>query len=136
MIVRKRRSLALPLVTLALTLVPAGIAACRQNRVTAAATKPMSPADGAHDYKEQPGGPLIPPVVPTASADPGATEPEAGPPDCPPKCRGDGSWIGCGLKKPRGSGCHGCEPKCKGKGTQDEGWYDCSGVLIVARPCE
>ncbi len=136
MTVKKRRSPALAFVALVLTIAPVGAVACQQNRVTAAATKPLSPAEGANDYKENPGGPLVRPAVPEASGEPGSGDPEPGPPDCPPKCRGDGSWIGCGLKKPRGSGCHGCEPKCKGKGTQDEGWYDCSGVLIVARPCE
>ena len=39
------------------------------------------------------------------------------------------------MKKPRGSKCKGCTPKCKKKGTVDEGWYDCAGVLIVQAEC-
>ncbi len=99
---------------------------------TTAATKPMSPADGAKDY-EKGGGPHEPPVMPTAS---GEKPTSPGKPDCPPQCTPAGAWVGCGLPKPRNSNCTGCTPKCKSKGTPDEGWYDCSGVLIVARACE
>ncbi len=112
------------------------VAACDNNRVSAAATKPMSPADGAGDHKSSPGGENLKPVVPESSNDPGATggsSPAAA--DCPPKCNSDGAWSGCGLTKPRGGACQGCTPKCKGKGTKDEGWYDCSGVLIAQRAC-
>ncbi|MBI2394482.1 MAG: hypothetical protein HYV09_33235 [Deltaproteobacteria bacterium] len=103
-------------------------------RGSAAATRPTSPADGAADYKYNPGGPHEKPIVPVPSGEPTAP---AGVEitDCPPKCNPDGSWSGCGLKKPRGAACQGCTPKCKGKGTPDEGWYDCNGVLIAQRRC-
>lgn len=111
----------------ALALLPVG--AC-SNTANTAATKPMSPANGAADYKDSPGGPHEPAVVPSGSGEPNS------PSDCPPKCSEEGSWIGCGLKKPRGTGCKGCTPKCKGKGTTMEGWYDCNGVMIAERKCE
>lgn len=98
------------------------------DRVNAAATKPTSPANGAADYKDSPGGPHVAPGVPNPN--PGAEPNGAVDDQCPPKCAPDGSWKACGLKKPRGSGCTGCTPKCKG-----DGWYDCSGVLIVAAKC-
>ena len=106
--------------------------------VGAQATKPASPADGAKDYDVTPGG------EPTGTDATGLPPPEgagsssAASPvaiDCPPKCTGDNVWVGCGLKKPRGSKCAGCTPKCKRKGTVDEGWYDCAGVLIVQANC-
>lgn len=115
-------------------LLSTALAACAgENRVSASATKPMSPAEGAADYKHSPAGPAEKPVVPAPSGEPGVKAPEIV--ECPPKCNADGSWSGCGLKKSRGSQCQGCAPKCKGKGTPDEGWYDCNGVLIVQRPC-
>lgn len=101
------------------------------SRVNAGATKPMSPAEGAGDYKHSPGGPHETPIIPTPGGEPNAGEVT----DCPPKCNAAGAWIGCGLKKPRGSACEGCTPTCKGKGTADEGWYDCTGMLIVQRKC-
>lgn len=110
------------------------IAACSQPiSKTTAATKPMSPADGTKDY-ENGTSPHGPPVVPSAS-DTG----EKGAPgkvSCPPQCTPQGAWVGCGLPKPRNTNCTGCTPKCKSKSTPDEGWYDCSGVLIVARACD
>lgn len=99
---------------------------------TTAVTKPMSPADGAKDY-ENGTSPHGPPVVPSGS-DKGEQTP--GKPACPPQCTPAGAWVGCGLPKPRNSNCTGCTPKCKSKGTPDEGWYDCSGVLIVAHACD
>ncbi len=128
------------LVALCLVVVPlASIGACHHvphsERASAGATKPTGPAEGAGDYWNNPGGPATAPQPPV-TGDPRA-EPTETPPgeDCPPKCSADGSWIGCGLKKPRGTGCTGCVPKCKGKGTSDEGWYDCNGVLIAQRKC-
>lgn len=120
------------LIVALLALAPlASIGACSgSNAVSAAATKPTGPANGAADYKDSPGGPATPPVVPTASGEPGSAS------DCPPKCGDDGAWIGCGLKKPRGTGCKGCTPKCKGKGTSMEGWFDCNGVMIAERKCD
>ena len=123
------------LLALCLAALPlASIGACGPgSRVSAAATKPTGPANGAGDYKDSPGGPATPPVVPTASGG----EPAAGvQPDCPPKCGSDGAWYGCGLKKPRGGNCGGCAPKCKGKGTSTEGWFDCNGMMIAERKCE
>ena len=93
----------------------------------------MSPAEGAADYKYSPGGPHERPVVPSPSGEPSSGP--AGVVHCPPTCNADGSWSGCGLKKSRGEACQGCSPKCKGKGSADEGWYDCNGVLIVQRQC-
>lgn len=121
------------LLLVALPLASAG-ACSGNNRMSAAATKPMGPANGAGDYKDNPGGPHGHAVVPVASGEPNA--PGSAIEHCPPSCNADGSWTGCGLKKPRGNGCKGCEPKCKGKSTIDEGWYDCNGVLIAARNCE
>ena len=95
----------------------------------------MSPAEGAADYKDNPMGPATAPVVPTTGGEPNAPGSAATEPVCPPKCGADASWIGCGLPKPRGTQCTGCTPKCKAKGTADEGWYDCSGILIVRHPC-
>lgn len=120
-----------PLFAIVLAALPLAIApACSSNRVNAAATKPTSPANGAADYKDNPGGPIAPPVVPKASGEPVAED------DCPPRCGDEGAWVGCGLKKPRGSNCKGCTPKCKSKGSIDEGWYDCNGVMIAQRKCE
>jgi hypothetical protein len=111
---------------------PLGAASgCGHSRLSAAATKPMSPAEGAGDYKQSPGGPLEKPVVPRPSGEPSAGEITA----CPPRCNADGSWAGCGLKRPRGEGCQGCTPRCLGKGSSDVGWYDCNGALIVPRRC-
>ncbi len=126
------------LVALALAILPlASVGACvGTDRVNAAASKPTSPANGAGDYKDNPGGPHVAPTVPTVT--PGAeptTAAAATEDECPPRCSEDGSWIGCGLKKPRGTGCKGCTPKCKGKGTATEGWYDCNGVMIAERKC-
>jgi hypothetical protein len=114
----------------------AAVACTKQNRETpAAVTKPMGPAEGAKDYEQNPAGPLQKPIVPIGSSEPknagGSPEVE----QCPPTCSPQGGWIGCGLTKIRGSKCEGCTPKCKGKGSPDEGWYDCAGVLIIARPC-
>lgn len=119
---------------LALVSVPVAVVACtKQNREQpAAVSKPMSPAEGAKDYDQNPGGPLQKPIVPAGSAEPNSSPPVA---ECPPTCSPQGGWIGCGLTKIRGSKCEGCVPKCKAKGSADEGWYDCSGVLIIARPC-
>jgi hypothetical protein len=119
------------LFALVLALAPlASIGACTgSNAATAAATKPTSPANGAGDYNASPGGPHESPVIPTASGEPNASG------DCPPKCSDDGSWTGCGLKKPRGSNCKGCAPKCK-KTAKEEGWYDCSGMMIAERKCD
>lgn len=121
---------------ISLALGPA-IACGASQQVGAQATKPDSPAGGAKDYDVTPGGTPtqsdatgLPPPDSSSSA---AAEPVA--PDCPPKCTGDDVWVGCGLKKPRGSKCSGCTPKCKRKGTVDEGWYDCAGVLIVQAKC-
>lgn len=112
----------------------ASIGACTGSNVaTAAATKPTSPANGAGDYKESPGGPVAPPVVPTASGEP-TSAPTVAESDCPPKCGDEGAWTGCGLKKPRGSNCKGCTPKCK-KTAKEEGWFDCSGMMIAERNC-
>jgi hypothetical protein len=119
------------------TFVAAGavlLAGCpRRNEATAGATRPMGPAEGASDYKYSPGGPHEPAAVPQASGEPEADAPPAS--DCPPKCGSDGAWTGCGLNKPRGANCQNCVPKCKGKGTKDEGWYDCAGMLIAQRAC-
>ncbi|GAC1353068.1 MAG: hypothetical protein NVSMB1_22510 [Polyangiales bacterium] len=95
----------------------------------------MSPADGAGDYNKEPGE--APPTTGTESLPPPesanrASKKEA---DCPPRCGTDGAWSGCGLNKAHGSKCEGCTPKCKRKETADEGWYDCSGVLIVLARC-
>ncbi|MGZ6066650.1 MAG: hypothetical protein ACXWVM_29900 [Polyangiales bacterium] len=109
--------------------------------MSAETTKPMGPADGAADYKQNSmGPPLDKPIVPVPSGEPTKPPKEPGGPEptvveCPPTCSPQGGWIGCGLTKIRGSKCQGCTPKCKGKGTPDEGWYDCAGVLIVNRPC-
>lgn len=125
------RSLFAVLISLA-PLALLSVSACNNGtRASAAATKPQSPAEGAADYKYSPGGPHEKPIIPAPSGEPTAGEIT----DCPPKCNPEGAWIGCGLKKPRGSQCQGCTPKCKGKGTPDEGWYDCNGVLIVQRQC-
>lgn len=97
------------------------------SRVSAAATKPTGPANGAADFKDSPGGPHTPPVVPTTGTEPTAN---AAADDCPPRCGDDGAWSGCGLKKPRGTDCKGCTPKCKG-----DGWYDCKGMMIAERKC-
>lgn len=106
------------------------------DRVNAAATKPTGPANGAADYKDSPGGPHTAPTPPTVGTEPAGAPAEAtATDDCPPKCNDDGSWSGCGLKKPRGTNCKGCVPKCKSKGTVDEGWYDCNGVMIAQRKC-
>jgi len=121
-----------------LALGPLLVQACsgQQATPTAAGTKPMSPAEGAADYKDNPMGPHERPPVPTTGGEPTASAPSPGEdPACPPKCSPDGSWVGCGLKKPRGTKCMGCTPKCKAKGSADEGWYDCTGVLIILRPC-
>jgi hypothetical protein len=108
------------------------MSACARNQVSAAASKPLSPAEGTADYKYSPGGPHERPTVPS----PTGKEPTTGEvSDCPPRCNADGSWSGCGLKKSRGSDCQGCTPTCKAKDTPDEGWYDCSGMLIVPRKC-
>jgi len=126
------------LLALLLAAVPlAAMPACgHTDRANAAATKPTGPANGAADYQYAPGGPHTAPTPPTVGTEPGATTAEPAPSsDCPPSCSPDGSWIGCGLSKPRGSGCKGCTPKCKGKGTADEGWYDCNGVMIAQRKC-
>jgi hypothetical protein len=126
------------LLALCLVVAPlAAIGACgpHPERVNAAATKPTSPANGAADYKDSPGGPAVAPTPPTVGTEPVPPTPVATPDDCPPKCSDDGSWIGCGLKKPRGTACKGCTPKCKGKGTLNEGWYDCNGVMIAERKC-
>ena len=128
------------LLAVVLALVPCvSIGACgpQPERVNAAATKPTSPANGAADYNYSPGGPAVAPTPPTVGTEPPSGGTVTGPPaeDCPPKCSEDGSWTGCGLKKPRGAGCKGCTPKCKGKGTVDEGWYDCNGVMIAQRKC-
>jgi hypothetical protein len=123
------------LLALCLAVVPlASIGACgHTDRVNAAASKPMSPANGAADYDKSPGGPATAPTPPTVGT---GVEPIAQPSDdCPPRCADDGSWMGCGLKKPRGTGCKGCTPKCKGKDSADEGWYDCNGVMIAQRKC-
>ncbi len=128
------RSVALLSVTAFLAVAPFAMQACGGGATTAAATKPMSPAEGAADYKENPMGPAERPPVPHPSGEPSASGAPAGL-DCPPKCGPDGAWIGCGLKKPRGTKCDGCNPKCKAKGSADEGWYDCTGVLIVLRQC-
>jgi hypothetical protein len=109
--------------------------ACHQNTATASATRPLSPAEGAKDYDRTPGGPFVRPAVPEASGEPGAQGEPPPRQDCPPKCTPSGAWTGCGLAKLRGSGCVGCTPRCKGKGTAEEGWYDCNGVLIIQRPC-
>jgi len=117
---------------LALVLCFAGFFACEVARQTTSVTKPMSPADGAKDYDVDRGGPSLRPVVPS-----GGAEPESSRVDCPPQCDADtGMWEGCGLKRPTGSKCQGCTPRCRGKSTESVGWYDCSGVLIVARRCE
>ena len=120
----------------AVVLVPLWACGASQN-VGAQATKPESPADGAKDYDVTPGG--EPTSVDSSGLPPteGSTTGSAAAKalDCPPKCTGDGVWVGCGLKKPRGSKCQGCTPKCKQKGTVDEGWYDCAGVLIVQGEC-
>jgi len=126
------------LLALVVTLAPLGAgfatgACAGRSEVSAAATKPMSPAEGAADYKDSPGGPHMKPVIPSPSGEPSAGPAEVA--NCPPKCNADGTWYGCGLKKPRGSACQGCTPTCKAKGTADEGWYDCSGVLIAQRKC-
>jgi hypothetical protein len=109
----------------------------KQNRETpAAVTKPMGPAEGAKDYEENPGGPLQKPPIPVGGKqEPKSTGPSPEVEQCPPTCSPQGGWIGCGLTKIRGSKCEGCTPKCKGKGSADEGWYDCAGVLIIARAC-
>jgi hypothetical protein len=107
-------------------------AGCEASRSATSVTKPMSPADGAKDYDVDPGGPSQRPPGPNG----GKAEPEATRVDCPPTCDKDtGMWEGCGLLKPTGGKCQGCEPRCRGKGTESEGWYDCSGVQIVARRC-
>lgn len=126
------------LVALALAILPlASAGACvGTDRVNAAASKPTSPANGAADYQYNPGGPHVAPTVPTVGPGTEPTTAAAAVEDeCPPRCSEDGSWIGCGLKKPRGSACKGCTPKCKGKGTANEGWYDCNGVMIAERKC-
>ena len=104
---------------------------------TAASTKPMSPAEGAGDYNPQNGSEAAGlPTAPIASGAPSASAGAVEASDCPPKCADDGGWIGCGVKKSRGKGCATCAaPKCKNKGTPDEGWYDCTGVLIVPHDC-
>jgi hypothetical protein len=125
-------------ITLASVVALAPLLACggAQN-VGAQATKPDSPATGAKDYDVTPGGEPTGTdatgLPPTAGSTTGSAAAAA--PDCPPKCTGDNVWVGCGLKKPRGSKCSGCTPKCKQKGTVDEGWYDCAGVLIVLGEC-
>jgi hypothetical protein len=104
--------------------------------VGAQGTKPDSPATGAKDYDVTPGGePTGTDATGLPPSEGSSTAAAATPPDCPPKCTGDNVWVGCGLKKPRGSKCAGCTPKCKKKGTVDEGWYDCTGVLIVQANC-
>jgi hypothetical protein len=99
------------------------------------ATKPLSPADGAKDYAGDPPGPDTPTPIgsgPGVGARAGSTEQPTG---CPPRCGADGAWRGCGLRAPRAGACAGCAPRCLGKGTGDEGWYDCSGILIVRGAC-
>lgn len=120
-------------------LLPAGVAvasACGPSSpVGAHATKPLSPADGAKDYAGDPPGPDTPTPIgsgPGVGARPGSTEQPTG---CPPRCGADGSWRGCGLRSPRAGSCAACTPTCSGKGTGDEGWYDCSGILIVRGAC-
>lgn len=120
----------------ALAPVLASFACGNAQNVGAQATKPDSPATGAKDDDVTPGGEptsndatgLPPSQGASSAAAPVAI-------DCPPKCTGDDVWVGCGLKKPRGTKCAGCKPKCKQKGTVDEGWYDCAGVLIVQAEC-
>lgn len=132
MIRLSRVAAARALCVLGLVLVP--FSACtKKEQVSAAATKPLSPAEGAKDYDVNPGGPFEKPIIPSPSGEPSAGPTEVA--DCPPTCGANGAWIGCGLKKARGSKCEGCTPKCKAKGTPDEGWYDCAGVLIVQRAC-
>src|SRR5258708_5291022 len=103
----------------------------------AAVNKPMGPAEGAADYKENPAGPAGPAIVPTVAGEPTASSsaPSAIDASCPPKCNPAGNWVGCHLTKPKGSGCTTCTPKCKLQGSQDAGWYDCSNVLIVLDKC-
>ena len=117
----------------------APVLACGGQNVGAQATKPQSPAEGSKDYDVTPGGEptgVDATGLPPTEGAPGSSSaaPQVAP-DCPPKCTGDNVWVGCGLKKPRGTKCAGCTPKCKRKGTVDEGWYDCAGVLIVQGNC-
>ena len=111
--------------------------ACGPSTTPAAVNKPMGPADGAGDYKDNPAGPAGPAIVPTVGGEPNASSSASSAIDegCPPKCNPAGNWVGCHLTKPKGTGCTGCAPRCKLKGSQDAGWYDCSNVLIVLDKC-
>ena len=132
-------SLASALLCVSIALAPLLACGTVPKRINAGATQPQSPADGAGDDQIHPNenlgkeavsaAPTTGPEAPQATSSAAAAQP-----DCPPRCA-DGGWIGCGLKKPRGTACTGCTPKCKRKGTVDEGWYDCAGVLIVQSSC-
>ena len=136
-----RRPLCVLSLCLAFTLVPL---ACGSNTTTTPVHAPSSTASAPTlsntSTTSASSSTAATTSAPTTSASDVATADSSGPPsttvdDCPPSCGPDGSWFGCGLRKPRGNLCAGCKPRCKGRDTKDEGWYDCQGVEIVAHKC-
>src|SRR5258708_39858676 len=92
--------------------------ACGPTTAPAAVNKPLGPAEGASDYKENAAGPAGPAIVPTVGGEPSASGSITAIDDgCPPKCNPAGNWVGCHLTKPKGTGCTTCIPKCKLQGS-------------------